>query len=201
MLVKVLNPKILAERIKTITPGSETEKGEVLKKLLGHVEQQIRTLDFDALEPEGDKFLGGLGEIVTALKGGDATLPVSSLERYAKFQREGRLGNYLAVEREGLWVKPGEGFGPADWVGDATPERLDQMWTKAIAILHLQERDGHGVGTELKEHLLVCISASSERITRLETEGSINTDYKKTLPAMRTVLMKHTQALVGGAVN
>jgi hypothetical protein len=150
--------------------------------LLQTIEKQVRGTDFEHPSPDGQSLLENLDMVAAAFKRIGPDLETRNLDAYARYQKEGRLQQYLTVEREGLWHNAGGGFGPADWVGDITPRLLDEKWKKAVGMLRSQQELGKvGVAKELKDHLLSCIEKATERLTKMNWTKDYNfrDDFEK----------------------
>ena len=184
-----------ADALMRALPGALPSDEKSIAALAEALAAQVRTTDPDDVPPAERAVLGRLSDLSRALHEAAPSLTAKKLDRYAEFQAKGKLRAYLAVEQENLWIERGEGFGPADWVADATPERLEEMWKKALASLAQQDRDPeHGVGPELREHLLTSIAASAERLKTV----SWPPQQKE---RMHAVLVKYTNELIGGLRN
>ena len=153
-------------------PTSDEKNGtaEAFQPLLRVVEKQIASINFRHLSPEEKSLLENIDALSDSFRRLSPGLDLGRLQHFADYQNTNRLEQYLAVEREDLWVEPGKGFGPADWIRDTTPDNLDSRWSSAIKILREQEALGSaGVAKELYEHLKICIGKTKERFASQKT--------------------------------
>lgn len=194
VMVKIANAKRLLEEIKSLKERPERGKDtrEMLEFLIASLSNQIYAADYENLLPEDKNIIGNLNPLVETFRAIDPKLNLlEKIRIYARFQKEGRLANYVEVERTGLWAEPGKGFGPADWVTDATSERLNELWIQALDMLHTQEAmNNGGVSKELRDHLLHCVTSASQTLKGLSWPEA----QKK---EMQGILEKYTKALRG----
>jgi hypothetical protein len=129
-------------------------------------------------EPEALELFEGMEQIITEYKRLGMTGAISQLENYYNHGKIGDLGEYISIERRGLFTQPGKGFGPADWETDATPDYIEAQWNEAIAILDMvkQNPKADGLYTQLYEHLRMCVDVALEKLSTL---GNIPADTKQ----------------------
>ncbi|OGG73827.1 hypothetical protein A3A40_03125 [Candidatus Kaiserbacteria bacterium RIFCSPLOWO2_01_FULL_54_20] len=176
-----------AQSIKPLAPG-EDGTSEPFKILLKSIETQVASINFDHPSPNERGMLQNLDATVQAFQRIGPDLDVRRLESYAKFHGEGKLKNYIATEKEGLWVNAGGGFGPADWVGDIIPQHLEEKWANAVRVLRSQQALGKaGVAKELKTHLLLCIEKATEKLSTINWSKDYNhkDDFEKIMSKYR----------------
>lgn len=166
--VHVVKPKRFVTGLRQFGSELDTTGRALLAGMIHDLEDQIRGMDFEKLTATDKKVLENLPAIVEALKEADSETATEKLAAFSRFQKKNTLGNYIAVEREGLWIEKGSGRGPATWANDTTPERLRVLWAKAVGIVRTQEKKGaKGVGGELKEHLFKCLAKATEDLPNL----------------------------------
>lgn len=196
-IVAVTDPELFLSYISSprMHAARESEPREFESAVLlmeQFLRKQVASMEFGSLSSSDKRALSSLPQIARALghlaPGPDA----EALAAYARMSTsEKKLEQYLAVEDAGLWLAPRKGFGPADWVIDITPEHLQEKWSEALATLREQEALGRdGVGAELKDHLLTCVSAAAARLS--ETTWSAEIKEK-----MSTILKSASAQLVG----
>lgn len=162
-----------------------------IKMLLKSAERQVYFDSLEGISPEDQKVFSQLREISATFQKVAPDLNLKQLEVYRRFNDDGRLENYVVVEKAHLWNKQGAGFGPADWILDSVPESLDKMWQKAIDVLRQQEaKKEYGVAPELTDHLLECITLASEKLKTMPWP-------EKAKQEKQDVLVKYTRLLLG----
>lgn len=170
-----------------------TEHQSLIKKLLESIGRQVYFDSIDGISPEDQKTFSHLGEISAVLAEAGPELDRERIETYRHFNGQGRLESYVTVEQAGLWHKKGEGFGPADWVTDSSPQSLDQKyWKRALDVYQAQKVKGSlGVAPELQDHLLLCISQATEYIqSQTKWPERARSEYL-------AVLAKYTKEIIG----
>ena len=135
---------------------SQTPLEDNLTSLTDLLSKQVLD-NYDLKEPD-DKtlsFLGSLGAIVDEYKRLGLVSQAEKLEAYLSHSREGNLREFVAVKVSGLMQKSGEGFGPADWVRDASPDFLNSKWNEAFHILRSvrQNPKAHEIYKQLLDQL------------------------------------------------
>ncbi len=175
-----------AQSLKPVPTGEGTTP-QSFNVLLNQVEKQVAGIDFQHISPIEKDVLENLDALTAVFGriGGD--LNVQRLENYARFQKVGKLPQYLVVEREGLWHEPGDGFGPANWITDITPHLLEEKWGKAHGVLRVQEKLGStGVAEELRQHLLRCIEKANERLPTTTWSEEIKDAFREIMEKYAT---------------
>jgi len=159
--------------LKGLSPDqvSETPLGENLATLTGVLNKQV--LDNYSLNEPNDNtlsFLGSLGTIVDEYKRLGLSTEAEKLEEYLVHSREGNLREFVAVKASGLMQEPGKGFGPADWVGDASPSFLSRKWNEAFHILRSirENPKAHDIYKQLLDQLNMSAAHSREKLSEIE---------------------------------
>lgn len=165
---------------------SKTSLGENLTSLTNVLNKQILD-NYDLKEPD-DKtlsFLGSLGTIVTEYKRLGLASEAEKLEEYLIHSGEGSLREFVEIRASGLMQKPGEGFGPADWVKDSGPKFLTRKWDEALVVLRNASGNpkAHGPYKELLAHLRKCVVIAQENLEGIENYTSENKDKLKEILA------------------
>ena len=179
--MRVANAHALITYLRSLQAGvlSENVK-ESLQTLVESIERQVAHTHLENPLPEEKGMLENLDSIVDVFKKLKDAVRIQHLEHYALFHRTNRLPQYLETEREGLWQQPEEGFGPADWVKDISPEELEQKWKSALSVLPSQETLGDtGVSKELRDHLLTCIKSARETIKTTSWSEEIKQSFRE----------------------
>lgn len=168
-------------------PDSTNGGLEAFKTLLKAVEEQIASINFQHPSPEEKSLLENIEMLRDSFKRLAPALDLTRLQHFVDFKD--RLESYLTIERAELWTRPGEGFGPADWVRDITPERLEENWAAALKTLQAQEALGDtGAAPELREHLMMCINRASDQLLSLSWR-------EETKKKLQEILEKYKEAL------
>ncbi len=159
-----------------------TETKAAFVELVKSVERQIKESDPEHPSPSTQSVIENIDEIIAALSHCASDIDTSLLSAYAQFQKTNRLQAYMQVDDAGLWRSPGEGFGPADWIVDISAEHLDKKWSDALSVLISQTAlKEKGVAVELREHLLMCIEKSLEKLPTTSWNESTKDVFKEIL--------------------
>jgi len=200
IMIKIAQAENLLRKIESLreTPQRDEDTEKMLDFLASSLHKQIWNAEYENLLPEDKNAIENLLPLIQAFRAANPKLDLAKLNTYARFQKEGRLANYVAVERENLWAEPGKDFGPADWVRDITPEHLEAKWKSALGILQVQETmHNSGVATELREHLLRCVASASETLKGLKPDYGYPQEDRE---QMQGVLERYTKTLRGNKV-
>lgn len=194
VLLVVTDADKLISCIKGLKPLIENSPTPTfLDLLLENIEKQVYLAAVNGISPQDQEIFSRLPEISSVFGTISLTTNRRKIDAYAQFNRDGRLENYAAVEREGLWNEPGENFGPADWVKDITPDGLEKGWQHALDIVRTQEANQEsGVAPELQDHLLRCIASAAETLKTLKWP-------EETKAKMQEILSKYARELRGNA--
>lgn len=156
---------------------SKTSLEENLTSLANVLNKQILD-NYDLKEPDDEtlSFLGSLGTIVAEYKRLGLTSEARKLEEYLIHSGEGNLREFVEIRTNGLMQKPGEGFGPADWVKDSDPKFLTRKWDEALAVLRNASRNpkAHGLHKELLAHLKKCVVIAQKNLEGIKNYTSEN---------------------------
>lgn len=138
----------------------ETPLKDNLKSLTNALNGQIMdNYNLDDPSDEALAFLGSLETIVGEYKRLGLDEDAERMGTYLRHSKEGNLREFIAIKNSGMLQEPGKGFGPADWVKDASPEYLERRWTEAFMLLR-QSRENpkaHDQYKELLTHLNACL--------------------------------------------
>lgn len=150
---------------------NETPLGQHLSSLSSVLEKQVLD-NYDLKQPDDAtlSFLGSLDNIVGEYRRLGLAEQAARLQEYLEHARAGNLREFVALRNSGLLQEPGDGFGPADWPMDATPDYLKMKWSEAFALLRAlrQNPNSHEMYKQLLEHLNKCIGLSQLRLEGLE---------------------------------
>ncbi|MEK7450690.1 MAG: hypothetical protein AAB662_01985 [Patescibacteria group bacterium] len=156
---------------------SKTLLEENLTSLTNVLNKQILD-NYDLKEPDDEtlSFLGSLGTIVAEYKRLGLVVEAEKLEEYLIHSREGNLREFVEIRASGLMQKPGEGFGPADWVKDSGPKFLTRKWDEALAVLRNASKNpkAHGLHKELLAHLNECVIIAQKNLEGIKYYTSEN---------------------------
>jgi len=151
--------------LKALTPEqvSQTPLGSHLGELTGILNKQILD-NYDLKEPDDSAltFLGSLDGIVTEYRRLGLDEPAEQMGEYLEHSRAGNLREFVALRTSGLLQEPGNGFGPADWQIDASPQFLQRKWLEALRLLrHLRNNPkSQEMYKQLFDHLNKCMNIS-----------------------------------------
>ncbi|MBP9782710.1 MAG: hypothetical protein KBC50_03205 [Candidatus Pacebacteria bacterium] len=188
IVFKVVDVKKFISSIEMLKHAIKAESIDaVFKTVLENLLEQVYFTNQEDVLDAGGNINSNLTDISKAFHDALPGMDLIRLDTYAKFKGEGRLKNYIAVEKENLWAEPGKNFGPADWVRDISPEGLEKKWDHALGVLSVQDLEKErGVAPELREHLLKCITSA------FETSKS-----SPWAAEFEPILIKYTQKIVG----
>lgn len=130
--LSALNPKLVEEA--SLEKDLEKIPTILTSQILDHY-------NFESNKPSAEilELFGGLEKIIDEYNRLGMGESVKRLRIYLEHGRKGDLREYIAIERRNLLSQPKEGFGPADWQTDSTPEYLKSRWREALYILNMVE--------------------------------------------------------------
>ena len=152
---------------------------EALVSIASILERQF-VGQYDVSDPKNDRFLtliGSLEKIIALYEELGLTASVLKLKELLEISRRKYLKEFLVVERKYYLLPHDQGFGPARWHTDMTPELYKARWNEAIDI-YRQILDNPNAG-ELSERLKRYLSEAIEIAEKDIKAKPRKTDYEK----------------------
>lgn len=168
----VSDPDRLVAFLSTIHPSATqvTKFAEALSFIPTTVTLQVgQSYNLNAGSDDALNVFACAGRVVGEYQRLNLPDAVQQLSEYLGAARAGFLREHVLVERLGLLRKPGENFGPADWILDATTDFLTRKWDNAIkALAFIKENSKCAeLFKQLGSHLLDCVAHSENHIDRV----------------------------------